>query len=113
MKIIPNSQALIGMLEGGELNADLTAKTEEALTELLTLSNENPKAKHKGKLTLVMDFEVHSGMVTISCDIATKTPKRPRRSTAYWITDGGKLSTEHPHQHDMFGGPRDLDRARG
>jgi len=113
MKIIPNSQALIGMLEGGELNVDLTQKLDETLAELGTLSDDNPKVAHKGSLTLKLDFSVANGMVTINADIATKTPKRTRRSTAYWITDSGKLSTEHPQQHDMFSGPRDASERRG
>ena len=113
MKIIQNSQALIGMLEGGELNADLTKKLDETLAELATLSDDNPKVSHKGSLTLKLDFQVANGMVTINANIATKTPKRTRRATAYWVTESGKLSTEHPQQHDMFSGPRDASERRG
>jgi hypothetical protein len=106
MKIIPNSQALIGMLEGGELNEDLTEKLDETLAELHSISEDQPKKVHKGSLTLKLDFSVANGMVTISSDITTKTPRKVRRSSAYWVTEGGKLSTEHPQQHDMFSGPR-------
>lgn len=113
MKLIPNSQALIGMLEGGELNEELTRKSEETFSELLDMSNDNPKAKFKGEITLKLSLEVANGMITINGDIATKTPKRARRSSVYWITDTGKLSTEHPQQHDMFAGPREVsERGR-
>lgn len=113
MKIIPNSQALIGMLEGGELNDEMTRKSEETFTELLEMSNDNPKVKFKGEITLKLNLEVANGMITINADVATKTPKRARRSSVYWLTDGGKLSTEHPQQHDMFSGPREVtERGR-
>ena len=102
MKIIPNSQALIGMLENGEFNDELTKKSEETFSELLDMSNESPKTKLKGEITIKLSLEVSNGMITINGDIATKTPKRSRRSSVYWITENGKLSTEHPQQHDMF-----------
>lgn len=112
MKTIPNAQALIGMLGNGELNEELTRVSEETFAELLEMSNDNPKAKHKGSITLTLNLEAASGMITIMPKIDTKTPERPRRSTVYWITEGGKLSTEHPQQHDMFSGPREIERAR-
>lgn len=107
MKIIRDSQALIGMLEGGELNRDFSTKLQEVLEELADLSNDSPKNVFKGNLTLKLDFEVANGMVTINADISTKTPKRPRRASVYWVTEGGALSTEHPQQHDMFS-PREV-----
>ncbi|KQV27570.1 hypothetical protein ASC97_04105 [Rhizobium sp. Root1203] len=109
MKIIRDSQALVGMLEGGELNKEFSSKLQEVLTELADLSNDSPKATFKGALTLKLDFAVANGMVTINADVATKTPKRPRRASVYWVTEGGALSTEHPQQHDMFS-PREVSR---
>ena len=51
--------------------------------------------------------QAQSGAVTISSEIKSKTPKRPRARSFYWITENGELSTEHPNQTDMFKGPRD------
>ncbi len=113
MKIIRDGQALIGMLEGGELNQEMSTKLTETLGELGAMSDDNPKVVHKGNLTLKLDFAVANGMVTINADITTKTPKRARKSSVYWVTESGSLSTEHPQQHDMFSGPRDVsERTR-
>ncbi|WP_421358187.1 hypothetical protein [Agrobacterium rosae] len=113
MKLIPNSQALIGMLEGGELNEKLTAKSEEAFIELLDMSNENPKVKLKAEINLKLSLEVANGMITITSTVTTKVPERPSRSSVYFLTESGKLSTEHPQQHDMFPPPRDVsERGR-
>lgn len=112
MKLIQNGQALIGMLESGELNERLTETCDATFSDLLDMSNENPKVKFKGEISLKLKLEVANGMITINADVASKTPKRAYRSSAYWITEGGKLSTEHPQQHDMFSGPREArDRA--
>lgn len=84
MKIIRDSQALIGMLEGGELNQEMSTKLTETLGELGAMSEDNPKVVHKGNLTLKLDFAVANGMVTINADITSKTPKRARKSSVYW-----------------------------
>lgn len=108
MKIIRDAQVLLGMLEFGDLNKEVSAKLAETLQTLGDMSEENPKVTYKGNLTLKLDLSVANGMVHINADIATKTPKRPRRSSLYWITEDGGLSTEHPQQHDMFTGPREV-----
>lgn len=113
MKKIRDAQTIIGMLEGGELAAQLSTDISETLTKLKTLSETmGRKAKVKGKVTLALDFEVEAGAVTVLAGIETKVPKAPRGSSFYWVTDDGSLSTEHPQQTDMFGGPRDADRRQ-
>lgn len=106
MKKIRDAQSLFGMLEGGELNREFTDLQSETLEELRQLSEDNPKATHKGEITLKLKLEVANGMVTISANMDAKTPRRPRRNSVYWVVEGGALSTEHPQQHDMFAGPR-------
>lgn len=115
MKIIRDGQTLIGALEVGELNKDFSDKLHETLNELNSMSADNPKVQFKGAITLKLALTVAGGMVTINTDIATKLPRRPRRSSTYWVTDNGQLSTEHPQQQDIFSGPRDVgerDRVR-
>lgn len=107
MKRIRDAQTIIGMLEGGELNAAFSAEITATLAKLKEFSGDNPKKTWKGGVTLKLAFEVEAGAVTVSADIEAKTPKQPRARSFYWITDDGALSTEHPQQTDMFAGPRE------
>lgn len=111
MKRIRDGQTIIGMLEGGELAAALGNDITDTLAKLKELSGDRPKAKIKGKVTLTLDFEVEAGAVTVQAGIDTKVPKAPRGSSFYWVMDDGSLSTEHPQQQDMFGGPRETRSA--
>lgn len=113
MKIIRDAQALMGMLESGELNREFTEQFTQVLEKLDELSNDQPKITFKGEVSLKLKLEVKNGMVEINAEIPpAKLPKIPRRATVYFLVDGGRLSTEHPQQNDMFGGPREIDRNR-
>lgn len=113
MKIIRDAQTLLGMLETGDLNRELTQKMTEVLEKLSELSNDRPNMTYKGVVALKLSFAVKNGMVEISADIPPPVmPKLPRKSSIYFAIEGGKLSTEHPQQHDMFGGPREIDHSR-
>lgn len=112
MKRIRDAQTIIGMLEGGELAAQLSTDITETLARLKELGDVmGRKAKVKGKVTLALDFEMEAGAVTVAAAIETKVPKAPRGTSYYWVTDDGSLSTEHPQQTDMFAGPRETRRA--
>jgi hypothetical protein len=102
MKTIRDAQILIGMLEQGELNQELSAELSKCLKHMGELSEENPKVAYKGTLNLKLNIDVEAGEVHIKAEIDSKLPKRPRRSTLFWVTDDGDLSTEHPRQADMF-----------
>mgnify|MGYP001239165663 CR=1 FL=1 len=111
--LIRDSQTLVGMLEGGELNEALSGKLQTTLAELNGLSHDDPKRAFKGEVVLKLGLSVAGGMVTINANITSKVPNLPRRSSIYWVTDSGALSTEHPQQNDMFAGPREIgERAR-
>jgi hypothetical protein len=113
MQIIRDSQTLLGMLEGGDLNAELSNKLSEVLEKLLELSNDRPNVTFKGGISLKLNLAVKNGMVEINAEIPPPTlPKLPRKASVYWVIEGGRLSTEHPQQHDMFPGPREIDRSR-
>ncbi|WP_283196573.1 hypothetical protein [Rhizobium sp. BT04] len=113
MQIIRDAQTLLGMLEQGELNQEMTTKMTAVLEKLLELSNDRPNVTYKGQVSLVLNLSVKSGMVEINAEIPPpKLPKLPRKSSVYWVIEGGRLSTEHPQQHDMFPGPREIDRTR-
>lgn len=106
MKRIRDAQTIIGMLEGGEVAAALGTEITDTLAKLKELGGDRPKSKVKGSVSLKINLEVEAGAVTISCDIDSKRPKPVRGSSFYWVMDDGSLSTEHPQQTDMFGGPR-------
>lgn len=113
MQTIRDAQALVGMLERGELNQEMTDKIEAVVEKLLEHSNEQPKATFKGQVSLVLNFAIKNGVIELTADIPPpKLPKIPRKTSIYWAVEGGKLSTEHPQQHDMFPGPRVIDRSQ-
>jgi hypothetical protein len=106
MKLIRDSQTIIGALEGGEVAAELSTAITGALKHLKELCGNRPKAKAKGKVSLILHLDVEQSTVTVEAEIAQTLPKKPRGSSFYWVTDDGALSTEHPQQTDMFAGPR-------
>lgn len=106
MKRIRDAQTIIGMLEGGEVAVAMSTEITETLAKLKELSGDRPKTKVKGNVSLKINLEVEAGAVTITCDIDSKRPKPVRGASFYWVTDDGSLSTEHPQQTEMFGGPR-------
>lgn len=110
MKRIRDAQTIIGMLENGELAADLGRELTETLAKLKEVAGNRPKSSAKGSVTLKLSLEVEAGAVTIIADIDSKRPKPHRGSSFYWVTDDGALSTEHPQQTDMFAGPREAAR---
>lgn len=112
MKIIRDADTLIGVLEQGDLKSDLNTEIAKLVGKLHGLSEDRPDKKFSASLTLKMNFSAENGMVTISNDIATKLPKQPRRLDIFWTTEDGGLSTEHPAQRDMFGGPRVIEGER-
>ncbi|WP_180901962.1 hypothetical protein [Martelella soudanensis] len=109
MKQVRDIATLLGALENGDLNTDISDKMREALGELMELSNNSPNREFKGNLTIKLALAVKDGAVTIDPSFTTKTPERPRRTDFFWLTDDGALSTEHPRQSDMFSGPREVN----
>lgn len=109
MKLIRDADTLIAVLEQGDLKSDLNTEIAKVVSKLHELSDDDPKKKFKGDLTLKMKFQAENGMVTISNDIKSTLPKVPRRMDVFWTTEEGALSTEHPAQTDMFGGPRVIE----
>lgn len=113
MKLIRDADTLIGILERGDLKADFSAKICEAVALLHGLSEENPKKKYKAGVALKMKLSIENGVITIDNELSTTLPKKDRRSDIFFSTEEGALSTEHPSQHDMFGGPRVIEGERG
>lgn len=111
MKLIRESTTIIGALERGEVAIELSNVLAAALKHLKELCGNRPKAKAKGKVSLVLHLDVEQQTVSIEAEIKQDLPKKSRGSSFYWVTDDGALSTEHPQQTDMFSGPRLETRA--
>jgi hypothetical protein len=109
MKQIRDVQTIIGLLENGNLAPELSRELTKALIELRDMVASRPKSKVKGKVTLTLGLEVEASTVSITAGIESKLPKQPREANFYWITPEGALSTEHPQQMNMFGGPREIE----
>lgn len=110
MKRIRDAQTILGALEDGQASVDLGREITDTLAALKEQAGNRPKAKVKGKVTLTLDIEVEGGSATITAEIASKRPKPVRGSSFYWVLDDGSLSTEHPQQISMFGGPQEVKR---
>lgn len=102
MKPIRDAQTIIGILERGDLAASLSEEISGTLAEMKDRSDQAPKEKVKGEISLKLKLTMEMGTVTIVGELASKRPKAPRGSSFFWVTDDGDLTTEHPHQHDMF-----------
>ncbi len=111
MKKIRDQSVIIGMLEGGELATDLSNALTDTVAKLKAMATV-PKKTVKGKVLLAVAIEVeYGGLVSVTADLDTKVPKKARRSSVFWATDDGSLTTEHPQQQDLFNGPREARAA--
>lgn len=109
--IIRDAQALLGMLEQGDVNRDLTGKLQNTVKALLEMSRDNPRAVFKAVVKLELHVEIKDGgeMVAINPKIPEpKLPELKRRTTLYFTHDDGSIATEHPQQLDFVGGPREV-----
>jgi hypothetical protein len=112
---IRDAKTLLTMLESGKVNEDLSAQLTSTIKALLDMSRDNPRGSFKSRVSLHLDLVVEDGgeMVEINPKIpAPKLPELKRRTTVYFTTEDGGLSTEHPQQMDMIGGPREIVHTR-
>ncbi len=109
----PISQAtdIIGIIEGGEVNQDLSLEICRVLEQLQDMADPSGKRKVKGSVSVTLNFEVSGKSVEIVAAIASKTPKRARGTSFYFLTPDAKLSTDHPQQQSMEFGVREVRDA--
>lgn len=101
MKKIRSATTVIGLIGDGELAKELDAELTGTLAALYEHCGGRRKTKAKGRVTLVIDLVVEDGMVTMTPDITSKKPKKPRADGVFWVDDEGAISTEHPTQIRM------------
>jgi hypothetical protein len=110
MSKIRDLSTLVGMIDRGHTIREANEALADVLATLHERSADSPKKKFKGRVTLEVDFEVSSGVATISASVKTKKPEPDRGTSLYWLTSDGELTTEHPQQIDMFR-PREAETA--
>jgi hypothetical protein len=110
MKKIRDMQSIIGLIEDGEFNTELSSEARDVLSKLTNMSQEQRGKSITGSVTVKLKFTVKDDLVEIASTFDTNVPKRPRKSSHFWIVEDGALSTEHPRQHDMFA-PREVTSA--
>ena len=66
MKRIRDAQTIVGMLEGGELNAALSGEITETLSKLKTMSEENHKKTFKGSVSLILSLKLHTRSIHVT-----------------------------------------------
>lgn len=109
MKTIRDAKTLFGMLESGQLNRDMSETLLETQGKLLEMSNDQPGRSFAATVKLELKLTVKNGMVEFNAKIPPpKLPDLPRRATVLFLCDDGNLSTEHPQQLDLVGGPREI-----
>ncbi|TCR01090.1 hypothetical protein [Neorhizobium sp. JUb45] len=113
MKIIRDAKTLLGMLESGKLNEELSATLQETQRGLQELAEAQPTRSFSATVKLELKLTAKGEMIQFDADIPdVKMPKLPRRSSVFFLVDDGSISTEHPQQLDMIGGPREIERGQ-
>lgn len=107
MARINDPLVMIGSLERGDFAADLSAEIRKILPELQEIAGDRGRAT--GTVALTFKFSVKGETVEIEADLSSKTPKKQRASSTFFLTKNGELSDEHPRQNEMF--PRDASKS--
>ncbi|RVT99067.1 hypothetical protein EOD42_02880 [Rhodovarius crocodyli] len=108
-----NSFAIaLATFEDGRLNRDLTKIQEEVLEAIVEAAGLNG-GKAKGEITIALTYKAEGGVMQITGDIKTKTPKLARGHSVFWLTPENKLSTRNPRQADLPFSDVTVPRAHG
>jgi hypothetical protein len=86
--------------EDGRFHASLTKQWEDFLAELHEAASLRG-GEAKGKMTLAFEFSLDGGLVEVSADVATKTPKLKRGKSVFWLTPENHLSRQNPNQPEL------------
>ncbi|MBT9557870.1 MAG: hypothetical protein IV100_17675 [Myxococcales bacterium] len=106
--ILDDLSRLVGGLSDGDLNRDGSELLNDVVGKLERHAENYGTAA--GTITLKLGFEVNSkGQVRVGFALDSKTPKPKTGSSAYYVTDDGKLSVKNPRQREL---PLDDLKAR-
>lgn len=94
----------LGLLSRGTFAEKCDTHLAEALETLEAL----PSEKGTATITIQVTLNYESGRIDIKPSVKSKLPEEKAfGGTPFWTVDGA-LSVQHPSQHDMFAGPRDI-----
>lgn len=110
-KTLSQASDIVAVIEGGDLNHDLSEEIRKVLAELQDLAPSGGKGKVKGSVSLKIDFIMSGRSVEVDTSFSSKVPKRPRSTSVYFVTPDATLSTDHPSQAAMEFGPREVRDA--
>lgn len=114
MANIKDLNMLLSLIGEGQTIAEINELWPAAMKTLREMSEDQPRKTHKGKIKLTISVEVKDGVAEVGLDAAIDLPKRPTRSTIFWIRrSDGMLTTEHPSQISMFDGNKPRTTIEG
>lgn len=96
---IKNFSTLIGTLEEGKLNSDISARLEDAVREL----QERLDRQVKGKVTIDVKINLVAdrGVIEVTGDYKVKMPPESRHRTLMFVHAGRFLSRQDERQGNL------------
>lgn len=92
-----NFGVFLGQVDEGGLIHELSELTQEVIDALAKHAQSHSTAK--GQIALVLNFKADAkGVVEVTTDIKSKTPKASRGKSIFWTNDKGQLVNENPKQ---------------
>jgi len=99
----PNVPQLLGLLEDGDLNAEMADRYRDLIGDMENAAAETSgKTKVKGKMVITIDLALQGGAYEVTGDLKVTAPKRSPRRTVMYATEGNGLSRTRPNEPDMF-----------
>jgi len=99
-------------LENGQFNADCSQKLEEAIKALQERCDSDGMRQAKASINITLSLVLDSGNVTVTANVTSKTPEKPRGRTIFWTTSNNGLCRENPKQpslpFDVITGKREI-----
>jgi len=110
---IKDFSRVIAELEDGQFNADCSAKLQESLKELQERCDIDGMRAAKAQIAVVITLVLDSGNITMTADVQSKNPPKPRNRTIFWLSEDGKgVCRENPKQprlpFDVIAGNREV-----
>lgn len=99
--------SFIATLEDGDFSHDLTEQLRDLVARLNDVYADNGGTP-KGKLTIVLDLKLDSGVIEAKGDVKVVMPKLARRKTVLYATPNNYLTRKNPKQQELPGVLRDV-----
>ncbi|MFC3674696.1 hypothetical protein [Ferrovibrio xuzhouensis] len=103
-----NFQQFIGVVEDGQLLADLTNELQKLIGDMQN-HQINVGGVPKGDITVKFGFKLENGVVEVTGNYSITAPKRVGGRSLFWVTADNLLTGRNPKQTDMF---RDVSGQR-